>query len=212
MGQWKRQFSVAIAFVLLLTGMAMPASKTASAQAQPTEGQIIDALTSKKGNTRALRAPPLMNDPKAAEEQAWINSLRARSARSLTVEEREKVADIAKDKPNINLVINFDYNSAAVRPEATSTLLTLGNALSKDGLKGAVFLINGHTDARGSAEYNQDLSERRAEAVKRLLVQHFNLPPTTLIAIGYGKTHLKNSADPLAGENRRVQIVNTEVK
>ncbi len=75
-----------------------------------------------------------------------------------------------------------------------------------------VFLINGHTDAKGSAEYNQDLSEWRAEAVKHLLVQQFGLPPTTLIAVGYGKTQLKNAAYPFAGEKRRVQIVNTEVK
>jgi outer membrane protein OmpA-like peptidoglycan-associated protein len=68
-------------------------------------------------------------------------------------------------------------------------LLALGRALSNDQLKGTIFLVNGHTDAKGGAEYNQDL---------------------TLIAVGHGKTQLKNPTDPFAGENRRVQVVNTE--
>jgi outer membrane protein OmpA-like peptidoglycan-associated protein len=91
-------------------------------------------------------------------------------------------------------------------------LLALGRALSRDELKGAVFFINGHTDAKGSDPYNQGLSERRAEAVKRLLVEQFGLPAADLIAVGYGRSQLKNAAEPFAGENRRVQIVNTEVK
>jgi flagellar motor protein MotB len=43
-----------------------------------------------------------------------------------------------------------------------------------------------------------------------ILIEEFNLPADTLIAVGYGKTQLKNTADPLAAANRRVQTVNTE--
>jgi flagellar motor protein MotB len=46
--------------------------------------------------------------------------------------------------------------------------------------------------------------------VKRILIEEFKLPANTLIAVGYGKSQLKTKADPFAGENRRVQIVNTE--
>ncbi|MBZ0148456.1 MAG: OmpA family protein [Pseudorhodoplanes sp.] len=178
---------------------------------QPTEAQILDALKP-RAKTRSLGATRSLNGTKSDKERRFIDGLRTRSARSLTVEEREKVAEIAREKPRIDLEINFDFNSATVGTQAVPVLLTLGRALSKDELKGTVFLINGHTDAKGSFEYNQDLSERRAEAVKRLLVEQFNLPATTLVAIGYGKTKLKNDAYPLAGENRRVQIVNTEVR
>jgi outer membrane protein OmpA-like peptidoglycan-associated protein len=111
-----------------------------------------------------------------------------------------------------DLEINFDYNSAVVGPQAVSVLVTLGRVLSQDEFRDTVFLINGHTDAKGGLEFNQDLSERRAEAVKQLLVKQFNLPASTLIAVGYGKAQLKHTTDPFAGENRRVQIVNTEVK
>jgi outer membrane protein OmpA-like peptidoglycan-associated protein len=97
-----------------------------------------------------------------------------------------------------------------VRPNARQPLQTLGRALSNEQMNGTVFLVNGHTDAVGGVDFNQDLSERRAEAVKRILIQEFRLPAGTLIAVGYGKTQLKNTTNPFAAENRRVQIVNTE--
>ncbi len=195
--------SVLLAMVLLLMGYSSPAR----AQNQPTDAQIIDALRP-KAKTRGLSLPPSLDDPKAAAKRSFIDSLRTRSARSLTIVEREKVAVIAKERPSIDLEINFDFNSATVGPPAVPVLVALGRALSNDVFKGAVFLLNGHTDAKGSVAYNQDLSERRAEAVKHLLVQQFGLPADTLIAVGYGKTHLKNTADPFASENRRVQVVN----
>ena len=75
-------------------------------------------------------------------------------------------------------------------------------------MTGNTFVIAGHTDGKGSDAYNQLLSERRAEAVKRYLVENYNMPPGTLLAVGYGKTMLKNKTNPFASENRRVQIVN----
>jgi hypothetical protein len=55
----------------------------------------------------------------------------------------------------------------------------------------------------------QSLSERRAEAVKLFLAQQFKLSPDNMLALGFGRSQLKNAAEPLAAENRRVQIVNT---
>ena len=73
---------------------------------------------------------------------------------------------------------------------------------------GSVFLVAGHTDGKGGDEYNQGLSERRAEAIKRYLVRKFGLAAENLVTAGYGKTQLKNSGNPFADENRRVQVVN----
>jgi len=87
-------------------------------------------------------------------------------------------------------------------------LVTLGRALADAQLDGATFLIAEHTDAKGGEPYNQALSERRAEAVKSFLVEQFKLSPSHLLAIGYGRERLKNSADPFGSENRRVQVVN----
>jgi len=151
-------------------------------------------------------------DSNASEDKRFVATLRARTAQSLTTAERGRLAEIAGRRSGLELEIPFEYNSAEVGSKAVPVLLALGRVLSKDEFKGNVFLIIGHTDGKGGLEYNQDLSARRAEAVKALFVKQFNLPPTSLIAIGYGKTQPKNAADPFAGENRRVQIVNTEVK
>ena len=69
-------------------------------------------------------------------------------------------------------------------------------------------LLSGHADAYGGQEYNQGLSERRAEVVKRYLVENFNIPAENLSTAGFGKRVPKNKADPYAPENRRVQIAN----
>jgi outer membrane protein OmpA-like peptidoglycan-associated protein len=87
-------------------------------------------------------------------------------------------------------------------------LTALGRALAGAELQGAVVLLSGHTDARGTEAYNQGLSERRAEAVKHYLIETFRLPAANLTTAGYGKRALKNQGSPFAAENRRVQIVN----
>jgi outer membrane protein OmpA-like peptidoglycan-associated protein len=73
-------------------------------------------------------------------------------------------------------------------------------------------MLAGHTDGKGNDAFNQDLSERRADAVKRYLIARYELPTANLIAVGYGKSMLKNKDNPLAPENRRVQVVNMAAK
>jgi outer membrane protein OmpA-like peptidoglycan-associated protein len=174
---------------------------------EPSESQILNAL---KG--RVSRSPAPADAARSADEQRFINALRGRPIRSITAEDRLKVATIVKDRPNIDLEINFEYNSAAMRPKAMPVAVNLGRALMRSELKDVVFLVAGHTDAKGGDDYNQQLSERRAETVRSFLVEKFRIPAANLVAVGFGKEQLKNTADPLAEENRRVQIINTEVK
>jgi outer membrane protein OmpA-like peptidoglycan-associated protein len=88
--------------------------------------------------------------------------------------------------------------------------VNLGTAIRKPDFNDAVFLLAGHTDAKGGVEYNLTLSERRAEAVKKFLSEKFGIPAGNLVPIGYGKETPKNKADPFASENRRVQVVNLD--
>jgi len=179
----------------------------AAAQGKPSEAQILEALKPKVSRAIGIAGSKQSEN---VERRRTIDALRNRTARSLTLTERTEIAEIAKTKPSVDLEINFEYNSDVVRPRARQPLNDLGRVLSNEQMKGTVFFISGHTDAVGSADFNQDLSERRAEAVKRILIQEFRLPADTLVAVGYGKSQLKNKADPFAGENRRVQVVNTE--
>jgi len=93
-------------------------------------------------------------------------------------------------------------------PQAEPQLNNLGQALTSSDLSGSIVLLGGHTDAKGSDPFNQRLSERRAETVKRFLMENYHIPAANLVCAGYGKQGMKNPADPLAAENRRVQISN----
>jgi outer membrane protein OmpA-like peptidoglycan-associated protein len=115
------------------------------------------------------------------------------------------VPDIAD--AGVSLTVNFDYDSANLSGDSVLTLVNLGKALSDPSLKGQSFLVAGHTDAKGSPEYNKQLSQRRSETVRDFLVKTFNIDKSHLIALGFGKEQLKNPADPEGAENRRVQIV-----
>jgi outer membrane protein OmpA-like peptidoglycan-associated protein len=173
---------------------------------QPQDGgDLAKALAPKnKVQTRGLTI-----DPKAAQERQFLNGLRTRGvARSITVEERAKVFEMAQEKPAVDLEVNFEYNSAIVGAKAKEELTKLGVALRDPRLKDQVVLIAGHTDAKGADTYNQDLSEKRADAVKQFLVSTFSVPAENLVAVGYGKERPKNAGSPYAPENRRVQVVN----
>ena len=145
-------------------------------------------------------------------ETKFVTSVRGRTTRSLSVSEREEIAAIVKDKPKIDLEITFDYNSADISAKSISSVQALGRALSNAELKGSTFVVAGHTDAAGGEEYNQNLSERRADSIKKYLVDKFGINGSDLVTVGYGKSKLKDPAQPLAEANRRVQVVNMETK
>jgi outer membrane protein OmpA-like peptidoglycan-associated protein len=197
-----RRPSTLIAAALLSAALA---SGPVLAQQPQNAGDIANALAPKnKVSTRGLTI-----DPKAAQERQFLNGLRTRGvARSITVEERAKVAEIAEAKPAVDLEVSFEYNSAIIGAKAKEDLTKLGVALRDPRLKDQVVLVAGHTDAKGDGRYNQDLSEKRADAVKQFLVSTFSVPTENVVAVGYGKERLKNTANPLAAENRRVQVVN----
>jgi outer membrane protein OmpA-like peptidoglycan-associated protein len=169
---------------------------------------------SKSAIVDSLKAAPatrgLSFDPNRASETAFINSVRNRSTRSLSMDERNQLDTIASNKPKIDLEINFDYNSASISKSSVNAVQQLGEALSDPQLKGSTFVVSGHTDGIGSEAYNQDLSERRADTIKKYLIDNYHLAAGDLVTVGYGKTRLKDTANPADPINRRVQVVNTE--
>jgi outer membrane protein OmpA-like peptidoglycan-associated protein len=179
-----------------------------------TEDQIVRALAPppKKPLTRGLSIGPQTEPAPSAAETKLLQTVRGRSTRSLSTTEREEIATIAKDKPNIDLEITFDYNSANISAKSMPSVQALGRALTSPDLKGSTFVVAGHTDAAGGEAYNQDLSERRADSIKRYLVDKYSIAATDLVTVGYGKSKLKDPSQPMAEVNRRVQVVNMESK
>jgi outer membrane protein OmpA-like peptidoglycan-associated protein len=167
------------------------------------------AVTEEKLVTRSLTTAPVADpEPASGPHQGLVDDLRHRGNRPLTSSERDEIAAWTSERPAVDLQIYFDFNSSAILTKAVPQLTNLGNALSSSELKNALVSINGHTDGKGNDSSNQKLSERRAESIKRYLVEHFALAPENLVTIGYGKQKLKDAAHPLAPENRRVEIVN----
>src|SRR5262245_40860212 len=174
---------------------------------------LINSLKSPESavlTTRGLSFDP-QKEAKKKSEVTFINSMRNRSTRSLSTDERNQLQSLIIDKPKVDLEINFDYNSAKISQASMSAVQHLGEALSDPQLKGSTFAVSGYTDAVGSESFNQGLSERRADTIKRYLVEKYKIAASDLITAGYGKTHLKDPANPESPANRRVQVVNTEV-
>jgi outer membrane protein OmpA-like peptidoglycan-associated protein len=133
--------------------------------------------------------------------KALVPAKKLRGPRGLTVQSEDKA-------PSIDLYIPFEYNSDKLTTEAMLTLKRLGAALKDTRLSNYRFKIAGHTDSKGSAEYNQKLSERRAEAVRNYLVFQYDIEPDRIETVGFGKTQLLDLSKPEDGINRRVQVIN----
>lgn len=204
-----------LSFVTIGAALSFGVATATAGDNNVTEDQIVRALAPvKKPLTRGLSVGPQVEaDPAAvAAEGRFVQTIRGRATRSLSNTEREEIATIVKDKPKIDLEINFDYNSADISARSLSSVQELGKALTNPDLKGSTFVVAGHTDAAGGESYNQDLSERRADAIKKYLVDRYGVAASDLVTVGYGKSKLKDPANPMADANRRVQVVNMENK
>jgi outer membrane protein OmpA-like peptidoglycan-associated protein len=113
--------------------------------------------------------------------------------------------DAPEAEQSVNLNIPFEHNSSALQPQAEAQLKQLELALMSASLGKDRFVVAGHTDAKGSAQYNKQLSLKRAEAVKRFLVLK-GVAASRLQAVGYGSDRLLVPDRPEDPSNRRVEI------
>jgi outer membrane protein OmpA-like peptidoglycan-associated protein len=203
--------SFALKAMTLSALLSMTAGLALAGDNNVSTGQILDALKPKPA-TRGLSAGPQADPAVQAKESTFLNTVRNRSTRSLSTGERDQIAELAATKPNIDLEIQFDYNSADIAKASVPSVQALGKALSDPSLKGSTFVVAGHTDAVGTEQYNQGLSERRADTIKKYLVEKYGLTGTDLVTVGYGKTKLKDTANGADPVNRRVQVVNMDTK
>lgn len=144
-------------------------------------------------------------DPAPAETAPVIVPAVAASTEEMarTIETSE--GDEAK---GLNMAVEFDVDSAVIRPESRDDLVKLAEALRDQRFEGRSFLIRGHTDAQASEDYNLKLSRERAAAVKRFLVEEGRVEAPRILTQGFGEYDPIAPNDTPQGRqlNRRVEI------
>ncbi|SDT51345.1 OmpA family protein [Bradyrhizobium canariense] len=198
----------ALKAITLSVALSMTAGFAFAGDNNVSADQIVNALKPKPLTRGLSQEDPAIK----AKEVGFIQTLRNRKTRSLSMGEREEIAEIASTKPKIDLDIQFDYNSADIRQSSLPDVQALGKALTDPNLKGSTFVVAGHTDAIGGEAFNQDLSERRADTIKRYLTEKYGIAGTDLVTVGYGKDKPKDPNAPMDPINRRVQVVNMDTK
>jgi len=163
---------------------------------QTAEAAAASAASSASSATATMSAPPAEAAVAAAGGPAAASAVAA-------------AAITQGPPPSLALAIQFEPNSARVRPASGAVLGSLVAAMQSPELKGSRFLIEGHADPRGSAAQNQRLSQERAEEVRLYLVS-LGVHPARLRAVGKGASQPAEAGDPGAAANRRVRVVTLE--
>lgn len=131
------------------------------------------------------------------------------TGRSFSLSQVRNIDAVRRMVPEIAVGrVQFATGSAAIGAETAQTLSVLGAAIREQVRHNPdeVFLIEGHTDAVGRADYNLALSDRRAETVALALAEYFAVPPENLVIQGYGEYDLKVPVETAEAQNRRVAV------
>lgn len=101
------------------------------------------------------------------------------------------------------MMIHFEFDSSAISAESELLLDTVGEMMHLEKMTNRAIVIEGHTDAIGTKNYNAGLSERRARAIKNYLVGNFAIESKRLVTLGKGELDLHDQHNPAAPINRR---------
>jgi outer membrane protein OmpA-like peptidoglycan-associated protein len=173
---------------------------------KPKVAPALSCLLMLVGCPIAHAADPPSTEPSkpVLSEEQIERALKPANTRGLTLRGLKRT-QAAAAATSVNLNVPFEYNSSELRPEASAQLKQLKSALLSETLRSDRFLVAGHTDAKGNARYNKQLSLRRAESVKRFLVAN-GLEASRLDIVGYGSEQLLTPDRPEDAQNRRVEI------
>ncbi len=136
--------------------------------------------------------------------------MRVRPEQRVTIDQLRRRPDLRRQAPSIDIQsINFAFGSAEIPQSQMGKVETIARALRQIERRGRgtpTILIEGHTDAVGSFESNQRLSEARAASLRRVLVREFGVSPRMLETVGYGEEFLLVNTQQEDWRNRRVTL------
>jgi OmpA-OmpF porin, OOP family len=191
--------SANIVDICLLAGalivFAAPAPP-AYAQAGVTADDMLNRLTG------AETAPDL--DVAAIRQRALD---RVKSKADPVALKRHRVAPELVKLPQLLVDLQFDPDSAIVRPQSYQTLGLIADTLVRAAMLPYGILIVGRTESTGKRDYNLTLSQRRADSIRDVLVTTFKISSKRIQAIGLGEEQLQDANQPSAAINRQFEIV-----
>jgi len=193
-----RRNLIAIPFVIL--GLLLLTVNPSSLQAQE-RGNFTD-FRGRSGYTEEDLAKSLFPEKPADVQMRGIGPAKPQTAPTMA------------GKTSIALNVFFESNSDKILPAYYADMDKLGKVLTDPQYSAYRVEVEGHTDSIGSDSFNQRLSQRRAESVKRYLIQRFPIASDRIAAKGFGESRPIESNDTLDGrsQNRRVEVVNPGTK
>jgi outer membrane protein OmpA-like peptidoglycan-associated protein len=184
---------LAAALVLFATS-----ARDARAQGAVTRDDIVKQLN------RLDAAPDI---DVAALRQQVLQRSQSRSKNEPPPQKRPPIVPELAKLPGFNVDIQFDTDTPIVQPESYQTLGRIADALVQATMLPYGFLIVGHIEANGKRESNALLSQRRADAIRDILVNTFKISSKRLQSVGLGEEQLLDAAHPTAPVNQQVQIM-----
>ena len=179
--------------VIIGTSFIFAEEKTPAFQSTQNEFSIVLGQPAKTPQKRRLT-----KGVKGAKHEKGVAAI---------VDDYEKLME----NPTARSLILFDFDSERIKPESYPILENLAAALQNQ-LADITIAVTGHTDNIGTDEYNLDLSERRANAVKIFLVERLGIQASRLIAKGFGEAQplADNATAQARAHNRRVEFTRLE--
>jgi outer membrane protein OmpA-like peptidoglycan-associated protein len=181
-----------LAALLIMLAAPFPARAQATAPAEDLVGALSGLETPPEIDTAAIRQQAVER-PKSKATAQPVN-------RPPLVPELLKL-------PQVTFEVLFDPESSIIRPGSYRTLGRIADTLTDPALLPYKFLIVGHTESGGRRDHNLIVSQRRADAIRDVLVTTFKISPKRLQTLGLGEEQLRDAARPPSAANRRIQIV-----
>jgi len=184
----------------LLAGsvLLLLAAAPVSAQNAPTRDDIVAKLDKYQADQEL--------DVAALRQQVTERS-KMRGKNEPTPQKRPPIAPEITKLPTFNVDIVFDVDTPIVQPESYQTVGRIADAMVYSSLLPYTFLIVGHIKANGKREANAILSQRRADAIREIMVNTFKISAKRIQSVGLGEEQLLDSARPTAPVNNQIQIM-----
>jgi len=185
--------------LLLLTLAALAASPSrAQAPAAPSRDDIVNALSN-------FDTGPELD--LAALKQKISDRSKMRGKNEPEPSKRPLIVPELKGLPTFNVAIQFDVDTPIILPDSYETVGRIADAFVNAPLLPYTFLIVGHTDSNGRREANVILSQRRADALRDVLVNTFKISAKRIQSLGLGEEQFIDQAHPASPVNLQIQIV-----